>query len=198
VHEYMEYLCKPEREEPAAMFGDEDDLQVKLDTDATTTNDQDAGADGNAQTANQGNNAASLLGNQMVVVPTAIDNSARTMPDKTFISRMENLLDDAFHNSGKRANKAGPLKEKLLEGERTSPQKLLEASEAAKLEKLWKQDISSQGPSFASGPIGLSWAKIDGASGTRMDPTKNKAKQKDAMKTSAGLVSYSLRSHMPR
>lgn len=189
VHEYMEYLCKPEKEEPATMFGDEDDLQVLPDPAPTTTDDQGSGV-----AANQSNNATALNGNQGTFLPTAISNSARALPDEDFIGRMENLLDDAFHNTAQRAKAAGPLKQKLDATGRTPSPNVLCTSQQSHLEQLWKQGGSLQSaPHFTkNGPIGLSWAKINGAGGTRMDPTKNKAQQGETMKTSAGLVGLSL------
>lgn len=175
----MEYLCRPNKDEPTTMFGDEDDLQISPDAATAATTDQ--ATDATIQLVNQGN-----------ITATAIGNSVRAMPDCNFVARMENLLDDAFHNNSQRAKIAGPLKQKLATNQRTIPQKDLKKDQKKQLNELWKQEIPVENLPYISesGTIGLSWAKIDGASGTRMDPTKNKAQQGETMKTSAGLVSW--------
>lgn len=173
----MEYLCKPEKDEPTTVAGDDDDLQVSPDAAATIIADQSSEA--TMQIENQGTTTAVEIG-----------NAARAMPDSDFIGRMKNLLDDAFHNGSQRAKVAGPLKQKLSESERTDSPKNLNVAQKAHLEQLWKQEDALDNVSYTtqSNVIGLSWAKINEASGTRMDPTKNKTHQGETMKTSAGLV----------
>ena len=191
----MEYLCKPEKDEPSHMFGDEDDLKVVPDPATTTTNDQISNSSSNptsTQAANQGNNFLGSPGSQdQSSGSTKIDNSVRALRDEDFIGCMGNLLDDAFHNNAQRAKLAGPTQSRLDTKTRTSKQKVLKSEQKSQLGQLMRlqgQPLQPRPYDTKHTLIGLSWAKIDGASGTRMDATKNKVQQGETMKTSAGLV----------
>lgn len=192
----MGHLCSAAKDEPTDMFDDGDDLELLRDPPATTTDDQasDSNLSSNStdtQAANHGNNLPVLSGNQNQTNPSnTIANSVRALPDEDFIGCMKNLLDDAFYNNAARATLDGPLQEKLNKDTRTIQPKKLENKHEWQLAQLWRKEgtLSVNRPHNTNiGPVGLSWEKVNGASGTRMDPTKNKLQQKETMKTSAGL-----------